>query len=124
MVLHELCKIEENATPLKLTELPDPVPGAKEILVRVAACGVCRTDLQLVAGDLAARTLPIVPGHQAVGRVLSVGEGVTGWDVGERAGVAWLGGACGVCRFLSSSSSIGNPRNCCCAPHAEASTLR
>ena len=77
-----------------------PRPG--EILLDVAACGVCRTDLQLVEGDLEAHALPVVPGHQVVGRVLSVGDGVADWDVGDRAGVAWLGSACGECRFCTS----------------------
>lgn len=88
--------------PLRRDEAPDPVPLPGEILLDVAACGVCRTDLQLVEGDLEAHALPVVPGHQIVGRVLSVGDGVTNWDVGDRAGVAWLGGACGECRFCTS----------------------
>lgn len=83
--------------PLDAVELPDPAPGAGELALAVAACGVCRTDLQLCEGDLTARQLPIVPGHQAVGRVRAVGPGVTGWEVGDRAGVAWLAGACGRC---------------------------
>jgi len=78
-------------------ERPDPEPAAGEIRLRVAACGVCRTDLQLAAGDLAAKRLPIVPGHQAVGVVDALGAGVSGWTLGERAGVAWLAGACGDC---------------------------
>jgi len=73
------------------------MPG--EIVIDVSACGVCRTDLQIVEGDLAARTLPIVPGHQAVGRVASVGDGVTEWSIGDRAGAAWLAGACGSCTY-------------------------
>jgi propanol-preferring alcohol dehydrogenase len=77
-------------------------PARGDIVIDVAACGVCRTDLQLVEGDLAARSLPIVPGHQAVGRVSSVGEDVTEWSVGERAGVAWLAGACGSCTYCRS----------------------
>jgi propanol-preferring alcohol dehydrogenase len=77
-----------------------PAPG--ELLIDVTACAVCRTDLQLVEGDLAPRTLPIVPGHQAVGRVVALGEGVTEWRVGDRAGMAWLAGTCGVCRFCTS----------------------
>lgn len=84
--------------PLRLVDLPDPLPAEDEILLRVGACGVCRTDLQLVEGDLPARRLPIVPGHQAVGLVERVGRDVTGWTVGDRAGVGWLGGACGSCR--------------------------
>jgi propanol-preferring alcohol dehydrogenase len=67
------------------------------IVARVAACGVCRTDLQLCEGDIALHKVSIVPGHQVVGRVESIGEGVDGWRVGDRVGVAWLGGACGVC---------------------------
>ncbi|HSO32343.1 MAG TPA: zinc-dependent alcohol dehydrogenase family protein [Labilithrix sp.] len=83
--------------PLRAVELPTPSPRAGELLLRVAACGVCRTDLQLAEGDLAARRLPIVPGHQIVGHVIAVGEGVRGWQIGERAGVAWLAGTCGRC---------------------------
>lgn len=83
--------------PLTLVEMPDPVPGPGELRLRVAACGVCRTDLQIVEGDLAARRLPVVPGHQAVGRVEAIGAGVDGWHVGERAGVAWLAGTDGTC---------------------------
>jgi propanol-preferring alcohol dehydrogenase len=76
-----------------------PAPGQGELLLRVEACAVCRTDLQLAEGDLAARRLPIVPGHQAVGRVAAVGKGVTGWAIGDRAGAYWLYGADGTCRF-------------------------
>lgn len=83
--------------PLALVERPDPRPAPGDLLVKVTACGVCRTDLQLAEGDLRAKTLPIVPGHQAVGRVVEVGVGVTGWRVGDRVGVAWLGGTCGAC---------------------------
>jgi len=67
----------------------------------VTACAVCRTDLQLVEGDLGAHTLPIVPGHQIVGRVDAVGPSVQGWAVGDRAGVAWLGGTDGTCRHCA-----------------------
>lgn len=83
--------------PLRLQEVAEPVAGAGELVVRVGACGVCRTDLQLAEGDLVARRLPVVPGHQAVGRVKAVGPGVEGWEVGDRAGVAWLAGTCGTC---------------------------
>ena len=89
--------------PLQRDEAQELVPGPGEILLDVAACGVCRTDLQLVEGDLEARILPVVPGHQAVGRVRSIGEGVTTWNVGDRAGVGWLAGACGECRFCTSN---------------------
>lgn len=84
--------------PLALVDRADPVPGSGQLLVEVTACGVCRTDLQLVEGDLPARRLPIIPGHQAVGRVAGVGQDVDGWSPGDRVGVGWLAGACGTCR--------------------------
>ena len=84
--------------PLEATDLPEPAPGGGEILLAVSACAVCRTDLQLCEGDLAARRLPIVPGHQAVGRVAAVGPGVRGWREGDRAGAYWLAGTDGTCR--------------------------
>jgi propanol-preferring alcohol dehydrogenase len=87
--------------PLESVDRPMPEPGSGEIAIDVACCGVCRTDLQLVEGDLEARRLPVVPGHQVVGRVRSVGEGVERWLPGDRVGVAWLGGACGVCEFCA-----------------------
>jgi propanol-preferring alcohol dehydrogenase len=92
------------ANPLRLADLPDPGPAAGELLLRVTACAVCRTDLQIVTGDLQARRLPIVPGHQAVGTVQAVGEGVSpdDWRVGDRAGVTWLAGFDGTCRFCRS----------------------
>ncbi|MGZ8755107.1 MAG: zinc-dependent alcohol dehydrogenase family protein [Acidimicrobiia bacterium] len=84
-------------SPLELSELPGPVPGPGELLLALTACGVCRTDLQLCEGDLPAQVLPVVPGHQAVGRVSELGAGVTGWSIGDRAGVGWLAGTCGTC---------------------------
>jgi propanol-preferring alcohol dehydrogenase len=86
-----------DACPLELVQRPALRAGPGELLVRIAACGVCRTDLQICEGDLAAQRLPIVPGHQAVGRVEEVASGTTGWQVGDRAGIAWLAGACGTC---------------------------
>ena len=88
--------------PLVPVEGPDPEPGPGELVVEVAACGVCRTDLQIAEGDLAARSLPIIPGHQAVGRVVSIGEGVTNWVIGDRAGIGWLARTCGSCRYCVS----------------------
>lgn len=90
-----------DESPLRIEEVETPEPGPGELLLRVRACGVCRTDLQLTVGDLPAKRLPIVPGHQAVGVVEAVGAGVEGWQRGERAGVAWLGFACGSCRFCA-----------------------
>jgi propanol-preferring alcohol dehydrogenase len=85
------------ADPLQAVERPDPSPGPGEILVRVSACGVCRTDLQLCEGDIEAHGLPSVPGHQIVGRVEALGSGVTAFGGGERVGVAWLAGTDGTC---------------------------
>src|ERR1700737_1389664 len=83
--------------PLRAVELPDLSPGAGELLLRVTACGVCRTDLQICEGDLAPHKLPLVPGHQIVGRVAAIGSGVAEWQLGDRAGAAWLGGVDGSC---------------------------
>ncbi len=87
--------------PLAWTQAPDPVPGAGDVLVRVRACGVCRTDLHLVEGELPARRLPLIPGHQVVGVITGLGAGVEGMRVGDRVGVPWLHRTCGVCRFCS-----------------------
>jgi len=84
-------------SPLKHSELPDRVPGPGELLLTLTACGVCRTDLQLCEGELPAHLLPVIPGHQAVGRVSELGDGVVGWSIGDRAGVGWLAGTCGTC---------------------------
>ena len=88
--------------PLALRNLEQESPGPGELALRVTACAVCRTDLQLCAGDLPAHRLPITPGHQVVAIVEAVGENVTGWAIGDRAGVAWLGGADGVCAYCAS----------------------
>jgi propanol-preferring alcohol dehydrogenase len=88
--------------PLRLVQRDEPVPGHGELLLRLTACAVCRTDLQLATGDLTPRRLPIVPGHQAVGRVAGIGEGVSGWSIGDRAGAYWLFGTDGTCRFCQS----------------------
>ena len=97
-----------GGAPLHGDDRPDPSPGNGELLVRVSACGVCRTDLQLCEGDLAARTLPIVPGHQIVGRVAAVGAGVRAFAKGDRVGVGWLASACGTC-----ASCLAGRENLC-----------
>jgi alcohol dehydrogenase, propanol-preferring len=84
---------------LEPATLPDPRPGAGEVLVRVHACGVCRTDLHLVDGELPNARSPIIPGHEIVGTVAELGAGVTALCVGERVGVPWLGHSCGTCRY-------------------------
>jgi propanol-preferring alcohol dehydrogenase len=85
--------------PLRFGSRPDPEPGPGEILVRVSACGVCRTDLHLAEGDLAPHRPQAVPGHEVVGTVERLGEGTTRFAVGQRVGIAWLRHTCGRCRF-------------------------
>jgi propanol-preferring alcohol dehydrogenase len=99
-VLHHPRPVERQ--PLSLERVERPLAGATDVVIDVQACGVCRTDLQLCEGDLVARRLPIIPGHQVVGTVTAVGAEVRSIAVGQRVGVAWIAGACGVCRFCTS----------------------
>lgn len=87
--------------PLRLEQREDPVPGPGEVRVKVSACGVCRTDLHVVDGELPAIAYPIVPGHEVVGRVDARGAGVTSLSIGERVGVPWLGYTCGECAYCA-----------------------
>jgi propanol-preferring alcohol dehydrogenase len=103
--------LRQLRTQLEWTELPDPVPGPGEIRVTVAACGVCRTDLHVVDGDLPDRLMPIIPGHEIVGRIDALGAGVTGLQPGERVGIPWLGHTCGVCPYC-----VAQHENLCDAP--------
>ncbi|WGR63413.1 zinc-binding alcohol dehydrogenase family protein (plasmid) [Paracoccus ferrooxidans] len=93
MLLHRI------GAPLVWTELPDRDPGPGEIRVRVLACGVCRTDLHVVDGELPDPVLPIIPGHEIVGRIEALGPGVAGLALGQRVGIPWLGHACGACPY-------------------------
>ncbi|MEZ5429058.1 MAG: zinc-dependent alcohol dehydrogenase family protein [Pyrinomonadaceae bacterium] len=88
--------------PLKLTRLPIPEPQTGQILIKVSACGICRTDLHVVEGELEKRLSPVIPGHQIVGTVTAVGEKVEKFKTGQRVGVAWLHQTCGKCRFCLS----------------------
>ena len=88
--------------PLRLRELSLPIPSEDEILLRVNACGICRTDLHVVEGELAVHRSPLIPGHQIVGRVTAIGSRVAGFAIGDRVGVAWLNRTCGVCEFCCS----------------------
>ena len=89
-------------TPLSDADLPVPKPGADQVLIRVLACGVCRTDLHVVDGELPKPKQPLVPGHEIVGRVSSKGERVERFQPGDRVGVPWLGWTCGTCRYCIS----------------------
>ena len=94
-VLHHPAPIEQN--PLQLEDLPVPSPGKGEVLLRVEACGVCRTDLHITSGELPPLRPAVTPGHQIVGHVEKLGEGVNDLRVGARVGVSWLGGTDGTC---------------------------
>ena len=91
-----------GTAPLQLRQLPMPEPDVGEVLVRITVCGVCRTDLHVIEGELSNPTLPLIPGHQAVGVVSRVGPGVNERTVGERVGIAWLQHTCGQCEFCTS----------------------
>jgi propanol-preferring alcohol dehydrogenase len=93
--------LERQREPMRLTELPDPEPGPGQVLLSVAACGVCRTDLHIVDGELSEPKLPLVPGHQIVGTVAGAGEGAERFAPGERVGVPWLGWTDGTCRYCA-----------------------
>lgn len=97
--------------PLRFGESIDPLPGPGEILVEVAVCGVCRTDLHLAEGDLAPHRPRTVPGHEIVGRVVACGPGATRFQIGTRVGIAWLRSTCGTCRFCTSGRE-----NLCLSP--------
>jgi propanol-preferring alcohol dehydrogenase len=95
-----LCR--RPGAPLEWAEVPDPRPGPHQVLIQVLACGVCRTDLHLVDGDLRGAKLPIIPGHEIVGTVIGRGAGVDRFRIGDRVGVPWLGWTCGTCHFCTS----------------------
>lgn len=96
---------------LKLVELPDRIPGPGEIRVAIAACGVCRTDLHVVDGDLPDPKYPIIPGHEIIGYVDAIGPGARGFEIGQRVGIPWVGHTCGTCPYCQSGRE-----NLCDAP--------
>lgn len=89
----------EVGAPLQLQEVARPAPTSRQVQVRVLACGVCRTDLHIVDGELPLPRLPIIPGHQIVGEVTATGAATTRWRVGQRIGIPWMGSSCGACRY-------------------------
>src|SRR5437016_4640217 len=99
-LLHTPDLIENR--PLQLAEISKHIPQADELLIKVAACGICRTDLHVTEGDLNPRLVPVTPGHQIVGRIERLGDSVEGFSEGQRVGVAWLYSTCGTCRFCLS----------------------
>jgi len=103
--------LKQFGAPLEWTSLPDPEPGPGEIRIEVAACGVCRTDLHVVDRELANPRVPIIPGHEIVGRIDAIGPGVQTLHLGERVGVPWLGYTCGSCAYCAAGDE-----NLCDAP--------
>jgi propanol-preferring alcohol dehydrogenase len=99
MVLNRLCSLKETRHPLELTDLPDPVPATNEVLVKVSACGVCHTELDEIEGRTPPPQLPVVLGHQVVGRIVQTGSRVSRFSTGDRVGIAWIHSACGQCTF-------------------------
>lgn len=89
----------KQGSPLQLQNIAIPEAQTGELLIRVSSCGICRTDLHVMDGDLKQPILPLVLGHQIVGKIEAVGEGVTGFTLGQRVGVPWLGGSCGDCDY-------------------------
>ena len=103
--------LERPGMPLRLQEKEDPILGPGKVLVRVTACGVCRTDLHVVDGDLTEPKLPIIPGHEIVGTVIGIGRDVVNFKEGDRIGIPWLGRTCGHC-----SHCVSGDENLCDEP--------
>ena len=99
-VLRKPSRVDER--PLELVDVPIPSPGDDELLIRVSVCGVCRTDLHVVEGELPERLASVIPGHQIVGRVVELGSRVSDFAVNDRVGIAWLNRTCGKCKFCLS----------------------
>ncbi|MBI1213743.1 MAG: zinc-binding alcohol dehydrogenase family protein [Alphaproteobacteria bacterium] len=102
MILEKIGLLKDNPTPLRLAEVPQPVPGPDEILIRVRVCGVCHTELDEIEGRTPPPKLSAILGHQVVGHVASLGERVEGFRIDDRVGVAWIHSACGQCDFCKS----------------------
>jgi propanol-preferring alcohol dehydrogenase len=102
MILEKIDSLEKNRTPLKWVDLPNPLPGEKEILVRISACAVCHTDIDEIEGRTPPSEFPMILGHQIVGRVEGKGPEASRFKVGDRVGIAWIHSACGRCKFCSS----------------------
>ena len=100
--------LDRPGTQLRLVDLPLPAPGMRDLLLKGEACGVCRTDLHLIDGELPAPLLPVIPGHEIVGRVAATGSAVSNFRIGQRVGVPWLGWSCGKCGFCA-----GDRENLC-----------
>src|SRR5690349_13643233 len=94
--------LEKQKKALHLSDVPIPKPDQNQLLIKVHACGLCRTDLHILDGELQNPTLPLIPGHQIVGTIVEKGSDVSTFEMGDRVGVPWLGGSCGHCRYCIS----------------------
>ncbi|MDH7501978.1 MAG: zinc-dependent alcohol dehydrogenase family protein [Verrucomicrobiota bacterium] len=110
--------MDKPGQPLRLADIPMPHCGVGQVLVKVHACAVCRTDLHIVDGELTAAKLPLVPGHEIVGEVVEKGEGADEFEIGDRVGIPWLGWTCGTCRYCKSGQE-----NLCDQPRFTGCTL-
>src|ERR1700761_5668756 len=91
--------LESQNQPLKLKIVPVPQPREGQVLIKVIACGICRTDLHVIDGDLTQPKLPLIPGHEIIGRIAAIGDQVTGINIDDLVGVPWLGYTCGTCKY-------------------------
>lgn len=99
MMLHKIVSLAEDANPLTRVDWPQPAPAAGEVLIRVHVCGVCHTEIDEIEGRTPPPRFPVIPGHQVVGRIVALGQGVTGFETNDRVGVAWIFSACGRCDY-------------------------
>lgn len=107
MLLTNIVSLEDNPQPLELLEVPDPIPGPRELLIEVSVCGVCHTELDEIEGRAAPPRLPVILGHQVVGLVKALGANVSGFRLGDRVGVAWIYSACEACpRCLAGEENL------------------
>jgi alcohol dehydrogenase, propanol-preferring len=102
MILNSITDLALNREPLSLVQLPDPVPGDNEVLIKVQACGVCHTELDEIEGRTPPSRFPVIPGHQVIGEITGTGKNVKKLKTGERAGVAWIFSSCGKCSYCLS----------------------
>jgi propanol-preferring alcohol dehydrogenase len=102
MILKSLTDLNKDKEPLVFETVPDPVHGKDEVLIRVTACGVCHTELDEIEGRTPPPKLPVIPGHQVIGRIIATGENVSELKTGERVGVAWIYSSCGKCDYCQS----------------------
>jgi len=102
MVISQTCQLTENTSPLDLVDCPKPIPHDQEVLIKVSVCGICHTELDEIEGRTPPVSFPMVPGHQAVGKVVDTGSEVAFLKIGDRVGVAWIYSACGTCNYCQS----------------------